>query len=206
MRSNPVYTSRGWQAMTSTPSFTRSATHASRRSGDTASAFITATLKPYRVRMSSIRPVMSRVPCGWRRPAPFSLRAVQRPRGRPGLSPWGRASPRRAAGPARWGCPSRGRRPSRSRAAVGVGEQRLQVSGEQPLGALANACARGMAQGVEDPVVRPPLGEARRVRLPVHGRQQHLLLVGRQAGGHVREPQEDGAADEGAMLAADRAA
>ena len=48
--------------MTSTPCFTLSATHASRRFGATASAFITTTLNPCRVRMSSIRPVMSLVP------------------------------------------------------------------------------------------------------------------------------------------------
>ena len=47
---------------TSSPCFTLSATHFSLRSGATASAFITATRKPCRVRMSSIRPVMSRVP------------------------------------------------------------------------------------------------------------------------------------------------
>ena len=47
---------------TSTPSFTLSATHFSLLLGATASAFITATRKPCRVRMSSIRPVMSRVP------------------------------------------------------------------------------------------------------------------------------------------------
>ena len=38
------------------------------------------------------------------------------------------------------------------------------------------------------------------------GREQPLLLVGGQAGGHAGEPKEDGAADKGAMLAADRAA
>ena len=62
MRSRPVCTSRGWQMRTSMPSCTLSATHASRRFGTTASAFITATLNPCRVRMSSIRPVMSLVP------------------------------------------------------------------------------------------------------------------------------------------------
>ena len=41
------------------PSFTLSATHFSLRFGATASAFITATRKPCRVRKSSIRPVMS---------------------------------------------------------------------------------------------------------------------------------------------------
>ena len=44
------------------PSLTLSETHASRRSGATASAFITATRNPCRVRMSSILSVMSRVP------------------------------------------------------------------------------------------------------------------------------------------------
>ena len=44
------------------PCFTLSATHASRRSGATASAFITATRNPCRVSMSSIRSVMSLVP------------------------------------------------------------------------------------------------------------------------------------------------
>ena len=47
---------------TSSPFFTLSATHASRLSGATASAFITAARNPCRVRMSSMRPVMSRVP------------------------------------------------------------------------------------------------------------------------------------------------
>ena len=62
MRSRPVCTSLGWQIITSMPCFTLSATHTSRRSGATASAFITATLNPCRVSMSSIRSVMSRVP------------------------------------------------------------------------------------------------------------------------------------------------
>ena len=68
LRLNPLafprnpYHHLGWQIITSIPSFTLSATHASRRSGATASAFITATRNPCRVRMSSIRSVMSRVP------------------------------------------------------------------------------------------------------------------------------------------------
>ena len=62
MRSSPVCTSLGWQIITSMPCLTLSATHASLFSGATASAFITATRKPCRVRMSSIRSVMSRVP------------------------------------------------------------------------------------------------------------------------------------------------
>ena len=62
MRSRPVCTSLGWHTMTSMPFLTLSATHASLRLGSTASAFITATRKPCRVRMSSSRPVMSRVP------------------------------------------------------------------------------------------------------------------------------------------------
>ena len=62
MRSRPVCTSLRWQIITSIPCFTLSATHASRRSGATASAFITATRNPCRVSMSSIRSVMSRVP------------------------------------------------------------------------------------------------------------------------------------------------
>ena len=62
MRSSPVCTRRGWQMSTSMPSFTLSATHFSLLLGATASAFITATRNPCRVRMSSMRPVMSRVP------------------------------------------------------------------------------------------------------------------------------------------------
>ena len=62
MRSRPVCTSLGWQIITSMPCLTLSATHASLLSGATASAFITATRNPWRVRMSSIRSVMSRVP------------------------------------------------------------------------------------------------------------------------------------------------
>ena len=49
MRSRPVCTSLGWQIITSIPCFTLSATHASHRSGATASAFITATRNPCRV-------------------------------------------------------------------------------------------------------------------------------------------------------------
>ena len=41
IKSNPVCTSLGWQIITLMPCFTLSATHASRRSGATASAFIT---------------------------------------------------------------------------------------------------------------------------------------------------------------------
>ena len=62
IKPNPVCTSLGWQIITSIPCFTLSATHASLRSGATASAFITATLNPCRVSMSSIRSVMSLVP------------------------------------------------------------------------------------------------------------------------------------------------
>ena len=61
-RSNPVCTSLGWQINTSTPCLTLSATHASLRFGATASAFITATRKPCRVRKSSILSVTSLVP------------------------------------------------------------------------------------------------------------------------------------------------
>ena len=50
------------QTSTSTPSSTRFVTHASRQSGGTASAFMTATLKPWRLKNSSMRPVMSHVP------------------------------------------------------------------------------------------------------------------------------------------------
>ena len=45
-RSRPVCTGRGWRTSTSAPSSTRLTTHASRRSGGTASAFITATRSP----------------------------------------------------------------------------------------------------------------------------------------------------------------
>ena len=62
MRSSPVCTSLGWQTSTSMPCFTLSATQASLLFGATASAFITATLNPCRVRISSIRPVTSLVP------------------------------------------------------------------------------------------------------------------------------------------------
>ena len=92
------------------------------------------------------------------------------------------------------------------RAAVGIGEQRVQVGGQQRLGALRQRLRQSMPQGVEDLVVGLPLGDTRHVGLPVHRRHQHLLLVRGQARGHVREPQEDRAADEDAMLAADRAA
>ena len=62
MRSRLICTSLGWQIITSMPSLTLSATHASLRSGATASAFITATRNPCRVRISSILSVMSHVP------------------------------------------------------------------------------------------------------------------------------------------------
>ena len=53
-RWRPVCTSRGCQTSTPAPSSTRLATHASRRSGGTASAFITATRSPCRKLVSDV--------------------------------------------------------------------------------------------------------------------------------------------------------
>ena len=82
------------------------------------------------------------------------------------------------------------------RAAVRVGEERLQVGGQQPLRALRQRLREGGPQRLEDGVVGAPLGEAAGVLLVVHRRKHHPLLVGRQPGGHVREAQEDAGADE----------
>ena len=65
---------------------------------------------------------------------------------------------------------------------------------------------QGMPQCVEDLVVGPRWERPVASGSPVHRRQQRLLVDGGQARGHVREPQEHRAADEGAMLAAHRAA
>ena len=79
-------------------------------------------------------------------------------------------------------------------AAVGVGQEGLQVGGKQPLGALGQCVGQGLAQLVEDVVVGPVLGVPDGVRLGVHGAEELLLLVGGQAGGHVGEPEEHGVA------------
>ena len=51
-------------------------------------------------------------------------------------------------------------------------------------------------QRPEELVVGRALGEPRGVGLGVHRGEQHALLVGREAGGDIREPQEDAVADE----------
>ena len=83
-RSRSVCTRRGWQTSTSAPSSTRFATHASRRSGGTASAFITATRSPCRKLVADvvtgkldIREVASSLPNeegadDWLEPAPLA--------------------------------------------------------------------------------------------------------------------------------------
>ena len=81
-------------------------------------------------------------------------------------------------------------------AAVGVGQQGLQVSGQQPLGTLLQRLDQRLVQFLEDVVVGAALGEAGQVSLRVHPRQQHLLLVGGQGGGHVCQLEKDRVADD----------
>ena len=78
----------------------------------------------------------------------------------------------------------------------GVGEERLQVGGQQPLRALLQRLRQLLSQLLEDVVVGAALGVPRRVLLGVHRGQHHLLLVGRQPCGHVRESEEHGVAYE----------
>ena len=81
-------------------------------------------------------------------------------------------------------------------AAVGVGEERLQVDGEQPTRAVGQSLDHRMPQLLEQLLVRGLLGEARRVRVVVHRGQHDLLLVVGQAGRHVGQPQEHRVADQ----------
>ena len=177
------------------PCLTLSATHASLRSGATASAFITATLNPCRVRMSSIRSVMSRVPCGWRRPAPCAPPSAPPPPGPPGPSPWGRASPPDSGGTCTMTLPVLGSKTvspwcsRRGRPGASGG-----TSPAAALSPLAKASASASLSFLEHVVVGPALGVARRVLLRVHRGQQNLLLVVRQARGHVGESEEHGVA------------
>ena len=81
-------------------------------------------------------------------------------------------------------------------AAVRVGQEGLQVGRQQPLRASLESLSQLPAQLVEHGVVGAALGVPRRVRLAVHRGQHHLLLVGGQARGHVRESEEHGVAYE----------
>ena len=145
------------------PSFTLSATHFSLRFGATASAFITATLNPCRVRKSSIRPVMSL--------RPRMGDVDQHP---PSLQPLGghqvderlllRVELLLGQGRhlhddvARPGVEDR----LPPGAAVGVGEQGLQVGRQQPLRAGSSAPSPApQLQLLEHGVVGAALGVAR---------------------------------------------
>ena len=81
-------------------------------------------------------------------------------------------------------------------AAVGVGEQGLQVGRQQPLGASLERLRQLLPQLLEHGVVGAALGVARRVLLRVHRGQENLLGVVGQPGGHVRQSEEDRVADE----------
>ena len=81
-------------------------------------------------------------------------------------------------------------------ATVGVGEERLQVGRQQPLGAALEGLRQLLPQLLEHGVVGRALGVARRVLLRVHRGHEDLLLVVRQAGGNVREAQEYGVPDD----------
>ena len=63
-------------------------------------------------------------------------------------------------------------------AAVGVGQQRLQVGPQQPLGALRQGVRQGLPERGEHGRVGAPLRAARRIRCPVQVHQAHLLGVG----------------------------
>ena len=81
-------------------------------------------------------------------------------------------------------------------AAVRVGEQSLQVGGQQPLRALLQRLRQLLSQLLEHRIVGAALGVARGVLLGVHRGQHHMLLVVGQPCGHVRESEEHGVADE----------
>ena len=67
--------------------------------------------------------------------------------------------------------------------------------------------SRGGPQGVAHARRKPSLGEApSRFGSRFMNDSGVCSFVARQTGGHVREPQEDVPADEGGMLATDRAA
>ena len=81
-------------------------------------------------------------------------------------------------------------------ASVGVGQQRLEVCRQEPLGTGLEGHRQSLPQFREHLVVGAALGVARRVLFGVHRREHHLFLVGRQPGCHVRQAQEDGVADD----------
>ena len=162
----------GWQIITSIPCFTLSATHASRRSGATASAFITATRNPCRVSMSSIRSVMS-LRAGVRRvdQHPAALHPLRRHHVDEGLLlgvqlllRQGRHLDDDVAAPG-----VEDRLPPG--AAVRVGQQGLQVGRQQPLGASLQSLRQLQPQLLVHGVVGAALGVARRILLRVHARR-----------------------------------
>ena len=72
----------------------------------------------------------------------------------------------------------------------------MQVGRQQPLGASLESLSQLQPQLLVHGGVGAALGVARRVLFRVHAGQHHLLLVGGQPGGHVREAQEHRVADD----------
>ena len=77
-------------------------------------------------------------------------------------------------------------------APFGVGQQGLEVGGQQPLGARLQRVRQLLPELLEHLVVGRPLGVAGPVLLRVHAGHQDLLVVVRQARGHVGEAEEHG--------------
>ena len=75
-------------------------------------------------------------------------------------------------------------------AAVGVGQEGLEVRRQQALRAGLQRLRQLLLQRLEHPVVGAALGVARRVLLRVHRGQEDLFVVVGQARGDVREPEE----------------
>ena len=81
-------------------------------------------------------------------------------------------------------------------AAVRVGEERLEVGRQQPLGARLQRLGQLLLQLLEHVVVGAALGVAGGVLLRVHRGQEDLLVVVRQPRRNVGQLEEDGVADD----------
>ena len=83
------------------------------------------------------------------------------------------------------------------RAAVGVGEEGLQVRREQPLGTLLERSRQLLLQLFEHLLLYALRWEKPVASFSaVHRGQEYLLFVVGQAGGHVRQSEEDGVVDD----------
>ena len=162
------------------PSVTFRATHASRRSGGTAAAFITATLEPVpgedvvhplgdvpgpRVRGVDQHPATRHALGGHQVQQGLLL----------GVDPVLRQGRDLHEDVAGTGIEHR----LASGAAVGVGQERLQVGGQQALGAVLQRLGEGVPERLEHVGVGAALGEPRRVLVRAQRGHLHLLVVGR---------------------------